>query len=267
MSFGIGLPATGLQAADGAPIALSTTLLKVDARSRTATVSVANRTGANQRYRVSVIDMVMKADGTVKAIAEGEQGHARSAKDWVLATPSSISLTPGGSQNIRLLIRRPKGLTDGEYRAHLMISQEPPADIAGGLKEDQTSKRSGLELNIVTVYSTTIPVVVQHGEQQSGASITKARFDADGRDLTLGIKRSGNASFRGFVMLQNEGSANAVLPITIYPEIDDLERSYPVNVGEQAGTEVTLSLYAGEIPRPGESMTADLVDSQVLALP
>lgn len=267
MSFGIGFPATELQAAGGAPIALSSTLLKVGARSRTATVSVANRTDTNQRYRVSVIDMVMTPNGKVRPLAEGEQGHSRSAKDWVIATPSSISLPPGGSQNIRLLIRRPKGLTDGEYRAHLMVSQEPPADIAGGLKEDRGGKQSGLELNIVTIYSTTIPVVIQQGEQRSGASITKAHFDGEGKNLILGLKREGNASFRGFVMLQNEGSADAVLPITIYPEIDDLEHNYPVSVGEPAGAEVKLSLYSGEVPRPGEPLTAELLESRVLALP
>lgn len=259
-------PVSELHAAGGAPIAMSTTLLEVGERSRTATVSVANRTAAPQRYRVSVIDMVMRPDGTVKPIAQGEQGHARSAKEWVIATPSSISLDPGESQNIRLLIRRPKGLTAGEYRAHLMVSQEPPADIAGGLKDGPEAKQGGLKLNIVTVYSTTIPVVVKQGEQTSGATIFKAQFDAERKNLLLGLKRSGNASFRGFAVLRNGSLPATVLPITVYPEIETLERGYPVNVEGQAGDEVTLSLYAGEIPRAGQPINSEPLESRVIAL-
>ncbi len=253
--------------AAGSPIALSTTLLTVDARARTATVSLANRTDTPQRYRVSVIDMQMRANGEVKPVAEGEKSHAQSAREWVIATPSSITLEPGASQNIRLLIRRPKGLTDGEYRAHLLVSQEPPADINGGLKDRADAASKGLDLNIVTVYSTSIPIVVLQGQTESRAALADAAFSSDGKQLHLAIACEGNASFRGFVMLENAGSQSAVLPITIYPEVAMLERDYAVEVGAQAGGEVKLTLYAGEVPRPGEPMGATALESRTLSLP
>lgn len=258
-------PMTGMTA-DGAAIAMSTTLLKVGPRERTATVSVANRTDTLQRYRVSVVDMAMNEDGTVTRTPKDAPGHAGSASGWVIATPSSIKLKPKESQSIRLLIRRPKGLTDGEYRTHLLVAQEPPADIAGGLKE--APQEEGMKFNIVTVYSTSIPITIQQGELQSSAKIDMARFDAEGKKLTLGVFREGNASFRGFVTLDN-GAASplAVIPVTVYPERDRIERDYEVAIGEGAENQVQLSLYAGEIPRPGEPLPGAPVDSRTIALP
>lgn len=191
------LPATEVMAEGGA-IALSTTLLKVGPRDRTATVSVANRTSTSQRYRVSVVDMAMNEDGSISRMDKDATGHSGSATSWVIATPSSIQLKPGGSQSIRLLIRRPKGLTDGEYRTHLLVAQEPPADIAGGLKDAPLEK--GMKFNIVTVYSTSIPIIIEQGKLHSSAQIDKAEFYIASKKLMLGVSREGNASFRGFVI-------------------------------------------------------------------
>ena len=120
--------------AAGSAVQLSAVRLTIEARERTASVVLSNRTPDNQLYRVSVIDMAMDINGRLAQITADKTPLTRSASQWVLATPASFGLAPGQSQKIRLLIRRPGGLADGEYRAHLRVAQQPPADVAGGLR-------------------------------------------------------------------------------------------------------------------------------------
>ncbi len=237
----------------GGAIVLSTTLLEVEPRQRTATVSVANRTAAQQRYRISVVDRVMDGDGRVSGLTTAVDRH-RSASSWVIATPKSLSLEPGQSQTIRLLFRRPGDLSAGEYRAHLQVAQEPPAEIGGGLAE--VPRDGGMQINIVTVYSTSIPIVFQHGEVDVSAAMSAARLD-DGGVLSLTVERQGNASFRGFARASAGDAPPLDLPITIYPEVDAVTRTYELGALTDAPSPLTLTLHAGPIPRPAEEVTSE----------
>jgi P pilus assembly chaperone PapD len=176
--------------------------------------------------------------------------HSHSASKWVIATPSSISLKPGQGQKIRLLIRRPKGLENGEYRAHLLVSQQPPADIAGGLQE--TKEEEGLQINIVTVYSTSIPVIIKHGTVNASASLVKAERINNGKDIAITVNRKGNASFRGFITVKSAESTPQYLPLTIYPEREQITRTFPLDSPlAETSRPLTMSLYAGIIPPEG----------------
>ena len=230
----------------GGAVVLSTTLLTIGERERTASISVTNRTNEAQSYRVSIIDMVMNETGQVtRCDAETPSLH-NSASKWIIATPSSIHLAPGKGQKIRLLIRRPKDLEAGEYRAHLLVSQQPPADIAGGLQE--ASKDNGLQINIVTVYSTSVPIIVPHGETNSTASVQKTQIINDGKSLEITVNREGNASFRGFFRVKSNDAPPQYLPLTIYPESDQVTVTYELNSLIDVNKPITLSLFKGVIP-------------------
>ncbi len=259
--FLAGTPKVQAQAGGGT-ITLSTTLLTVEPRQRTATVSVANRTATVQRYRVSVVDMVMEPNGQVFAPGEDVAVDNRSAKSWVIATPRSLNLGPGRSQTIRLLFRRPGNIRDGEYRAHLKVAQEPPADSAGGLNE--TQQDGGMQINIVTVYATSIPIVFKQGQLSVSASIADARL-IDPENLSLTVERKGNASFRGFARATVGNSSQVNMPITIYPECDQVTRTY--KLGALAGTTgpLTLTLHEGLIPHEGEEVPSEAITTFTVA--
>ncbi len=232
---------------------LSTTMLSVEPRQRTATISVANRTAEPQRYRVSVVDMIMGPDGAVAAPGNGVDNHDRSARTWVIATPRTLHLEPGQSRTVRLLFRRPADLKDGEYRAHLKVAQEPPASSAGGL--DESPPEGGMQINIVTVYSTTIPIVFRQGQLGVSASMPVARLTAP-ESLSVTVERTGNASFRGFARATAGESPPVDLPITIYPERDRVTRDYRLGALAESTGPLTLTLYEGLVPRSSEPLTS-----------
>ncbi len=258
------LPLFALAKADaqsgGGVIVLSETLLAVEAHERTATVRASNDTGQRQRYRVSIVDMVMGAEGQLSA-PEEDGALAHSASSWVIATPRSLELDPGESQLIRLLIRRPAGLEVGEYRAHLKISQEPPPSHLGGLEEAPSEE--GMAFQITTVYSLSLPVVVRHGEPKVSATLADARLlDAD--RLALTVERRGNASFRGFAHGVS-GSASATFPITIYRERQEVALTYSLKELEGTDGPLTLTLYEGTAPRRGKPMPSESLGSLTVA--
>ena len=261
LSFMLGMHRTYDAIASGGVVALSTTLLIVDSpRQRTAIITAANRSNMLQHYRVSVIDMVMNSNGSVSCIKDNTPPYEHSASSWIIATPSLVRLKPGETQTIRLLIRRPKTLKNGEYRAHLVVTQQPPADIAGGLK-DESTKKGKLKFNVVTVYATSIPIIIKHGQINVSAKIKDAHLINNGKKITLKINRKGNASFRGFVMAQTGNTKPIYMPITIYQDIDVLDRTYELNALANIPGSIKLSLYKGIIPREGESPSGDILET------
>jgi hypothetical protein len=250
--------------AAGGAIQLSSARLTVEPRQRTAGITLTNRSAQEQRYRVSIIDMVMDLNGLVSEVGADKPSHARSASHWVLATPATIRLAPGESQKIRLLVRRPGGLPDGEYRAHLSVAQEPPVDIAGGLRET-VSADVGLQLDITTVHTTVLPIFIEQGRTYSNASIVGARLLEDGKRVIISLKREGNASFRGFVRAMAGNAKPIYVPCVIYPELDQVNVAYDMGVLVNTTQAVTLNLYAGIIPKQGGMPATQVLSSISLA--
>jgi P pilus assembly chaperone PapD len=235
--------------AEGAALQLSTTRITVGPRERTAGITLSNQSGEQQRYRVSVIDMVMDTDGNVSEVKD-EKAPDRGASKWVIATPATVHLAPGESQKIRLLIRRPGVLADGEYRAHLRVAQEPPADATGGLREG-TASGDGLSLKLTTVYAMTIPVFVEQGQTHSTASIAEAHVVENGKRVALTLQREGNSAFRGFVQTTAEHASAVFMPCVVYAELDAMKLAYDLGPLANVTGPLTLNLYTGSPPDPG----------------
>ena len=244
----------------GGVIVLSSTLLTVEAHERTVTVRASNDTAQPQRYRLSLGDMVMGSEGQLLVPDEEVPTPEPSASDWVMATPRSLALDPGESQTIRLLVRRPANLEDGEYRAHLRISQEPPPGTAGGLEEERPE--DGLQFQLTTVYSLSIPVVIRQGKPEVSARLASAQL-LDSNRLALTVERRGNAAFRGFVHAA-AAAASVNFPITIYRERQEVDLTYGLKELADTGGPLTLTLYEGNVPRKGRSMPSEALGTLIV---
>jgi hypothetical protein len=112
-------------------------------------------------------------------------------------SPRQVTLAPGASQTVRVMVRRPASLAPGEYRSHLLFEKQPDPGAAGSV-EAQGQQQIGIVLNVLVGAS--IPVIVREGE--TGASIALSHLalqrGADGRQLlALQMERSGNRSVYG----------------------------------------------------------------------
>lgn len=174
-------------------------------------------------YRISFLHYRMKVDGSLEEIKEPKPDEQITfAAKFIRYSPRQVTLKPGEKQTVRLMVRKPKDLSFGEYRSHLLFKEQAPpdlgADIEKGLK-GADDKSVGAKL--ISLSAVSIPVVVRHGDISVKVEIQEARIierevalvEAESKEtgegkpgnkkdvdkLSLKLKRSGNASVSGDV--------------------------------------------------------------------
>ena len=78
-------------------------------------------------YRISAELRRMTEDGDFHAVSEAEATPAElAALQMITYAPRRITLLPGQPQSVRIAIRPPEGIADGEYRVHLNFRPSRP---------------------------------------------------------------------------------------------------------------------------------------------
>jgi len=189
---------------------------------RSATVYVFNQGDQPATYSVELIDRVMTADGQIVAAADHPETTLDSARDLVQYTPRRITLQPRESQAIRVRAR-PGG--DGEHRSHLTVTALPPEN-AGFTVDQAAAGGDDVTLQVVALFSVSIPVIVRDGAVDARAGIDRVSLTQDGAQtlLSLDLVRNGANSVYGDVEIFVEDSAGrrpltAVRGVAVYPEV------------------------------------------------
>lgn len=79
-------------------------------------------------YRISAELRRMSESGDFDEVKEADANPAeKTALAMVTFAPRRITLLPGQPQSVRIAVRPPEGLADGEYRVHLNFRAIPPA--------------------------------------------------------------------------------------------------------------------------------------------
>lgn len=168
-------------------------------RTRTSQVTLVNKGSETTTYRISFIRQNMTEDGRFVPVEENEEGLY--SDKMVRYSPRQITLSPGQSQIVRLMLRKPKGLADGEYRSHMLLQALPKttkSDIAKAVDEDSGE----ISVEITTIIGVSIPVIVRNGNLTSELSLTNARYvkstDQESKSyVSFDMNRSGKRSTYG----------------------------------------------------------------------
>lgn len=130
--------------------------------------------------------------------------------DMIRFSPRRATLGSKEWQTIRIMVRKPAGLTPGEYRAHLRVAPIPPDQLApgeaagsGGKNDEQDPERVSINLNVL--FAITIPVIIRHGE--GGVSVTAGKPS---------LKRQPDQNTYLEVPLTRSGNHSAYFDITAY---------------------------------------------------
>jgi len=194
-------------------LAVSPQRLEFEGRTRSAEVQLRTNSPEAQTYRLSLVEMDMPEEGPLEMV-ENPAPDRKSARRLIRYSPRQVTLRPGETQVIRVRVRKPGGLADGEYRSHLLFQNVP--DVGEGIEAeaDQNPAR-GTQVSIVPIFGVAIPVTVRHGELSAEASLSELRLttgsgaSAGTKTLSLTIGRSGNRSLHGDlrVFLQQRNGA------------------------------------------------------------
>lgn len=244
-----------------AELIVSPTRMVLTDRDRYATVSVKNPGDAIGRYRAEMVDAVMLEDGAVKMLGNGEK-HDYSALNMIRVSPRSMTLRPGEYQTVRMLIKRPANLAEGEYRSHLKVRMTE-TNI-----DEKTGKPAAVEegISIRPKLVMVIPVIIRHGKTDFATKITNVilkqpdknnphkrvgvTLTLEGNQSAIGdfvlIHKTGNAekeltTYSGIAVYRGTPQRSIDIPLEALPQGGSLRVEYR---GQNVGADGKLPVYA-----------------------
>lgn len=187
------LLAAGTASAD---LMLHPTRIVLEPNQRAAQLEIINNGSETATYRIALVNRRMNDTGSIQAVTDPRPGELF-ADSLLRYSPRQVTLQPGAGQTVRVMVRKPGNLAEGEYRSHLLFSKQPDAR-PGSSAADASNNEIGIVLQ--TLIGVSIPVIVRHG--QTAAELTIAnpdlQYSADGTPvLNFQLARSGNESVYG----------------------------------------------------------------------
>lgn len=168
-----------------------------DDRERAATVTIINTGKTTATYRVELVDNLQTPDGKYQRLADDQTMPAEllSAKAMLRYSPRQVTLKPNERQQVRLSLRKPAGLLEGEYRSHLAFTQLPdPAMLETHPK--------GAKMQVFMLTGFTIPVQVRHGQLAVTARLANAQVITEPNHTGLRVTLNREGDFSSFGKLQ-----------------------------------------------------------------
>lgn len=199
----------GLTSGHGSPalaaggLLVAPTRVVFEGRTRSAQVTLVNKSTERAVYRITLEKRRMLEDGRFEPVEETLPGELF-ATDLIRYAPRRVTLEPNVPQTIRILVRKPRDLPPGEYRSHMLFRALP--GISGGQSAEGLNGTHGLSIQLVPVYGVTIPVIVRHGNLGADLAITGAELQPMGKNgassaVNVRLARSGERSIYGHVKI------------------------------------------------------------------
>jgi hypothetical protein len=172
-----------------------------EGRTRAAELTLLNIGKQTATYRISFTHLAMTETGDLKEVETAEPGGAF-VDDLVRYSPRQVTLDPNVAQTIRLQVRKPESLADGEYRSHLLFRAVPPESAVPESAVDSPEKKTGYSIRLTPIYGVSIPVIVRQGATTAKVAIHDVTIRqpeklGDPAMIEMRIKRDGNQSVYG----------------------------------------------------------------------
>jgi hypothetical protein len=149
------------------------TRIVFDQKTRTAEISLVNIGTDTATYRVSLIRRRMTEEGRFEDV-DKPLPEEKFADTLVRFTPAQVQLKPRETQMVRLQLRKPADLANGEYRAHLTFRAIPTSDVTGQLPNDDPQ---GIGILLTPIYGLSVPVIVRQGDLSAEVTISDMKLD------------------------------------------------------------------------------------------
>jgi P pilus assembly chaperone PapD len=199
-----------------------------EGRQRSGELSLVNIGARPATYRITLVNIEMVPNGNLKQLDTAGPREVLE-KSLVRYSPRQVTLEPHVAQSVRLELRKPADLAEGEYRVHILFQGVPPADATRSSVDPADASSNEIKIALIPVYGVSIPIFIRHGSTQATASISDAKIETDEqgqRVLSMTLNRKGNRSVYGNITasLVTKGGKPQVIAllngIAVYPEID-----------------------------------------------
>ena len=199
--------------------------------SRGTEVILNNIGAAPATYRISLELRRMTPDGKLDDVDPAKANATEAAALAMISyAPRRVTLPPNQPQSIRIGIRAPEGLPDGEYRAHMLFRAIPVAKPVVA----SAAPKEGVSIALTPIYGVTIPIIVRKGSLTATAAISDARVGkgAEGQEFSFALARAGTRSTYGRIRVTKAGLPKPLIEargIAIYAETQNRRVIFPVD--------------------------------------
>ncbi len=183
-----------------ADLMLYPTRVVLEKNQRAAQVEIVNRGQKPETYRINLVNRRMTETGEIVEVKEAQAGE-NFADAMVRYSPRQVTLQPGTAQTVRISVRKPAGLADGEYRSHLQFDRVPDAEGQANLENIAKPESGQISIVLQALVGASIPVIVRQGDTASSVTLDSVQLAPakEKNDLMLefNINRQGNRSVYG----------------------------------------------------------------------
>lgn len=212
-------------------------------------------------YRITLELRRMTEDGRLDEVSEEEANALeQAALQMIRYAPRRVTLPPNQPQAIRIGIRTPADLPDGEYRAHMLFRAIPDARA---VTTQSDAPVEGLAIALTPIYGVTIPIIVRKGRLEATASIANGRIERgeEGAALAFDLARQGEGSTFGEIRVTKAGFDEPLLVargIAVYPELEGRTVRFPIPDELAAAMAGTVSIAYYEASNAGGGLIAKM---------
>lgn len=248
-------------------------------RQRMAKVNLINSGDKDAVYRIFFQETIMDDEGKLQVLKEGEvpADHPGASK-MIRYSPRRVTIPANSGQVVRLMLRKPKDLADGEYRSNIVFQGVPDADKGANI-EKVALKKDEVRISITPIFGISIPAIVRHGDLKASGSISDLKLNTEEQNisnkegktekvtkkvLALNLNREGERSLYGSFTIDykapnsNESiEVGRIKGVAVYTNVNS--RKLEITLNPPEGTELkkggTLSVRYTEDSKMGGNQT------------
>ncbi len=193
----------------GAPLAwadltLYPTRIVLEKNQRAAQVELMNNSTTAETYRITLVNRRMSETGEFISIETPGPGD-QFADAFLRYSPKQVTVPPGGSQTVRILVRKPADLAPGEYRSHLEFNRVADTTSASSIDQARNPDDKTIGVTLTALVGASMPIIIRHRDTQASVALSdlalvpaSASASASaGPALDFQINRSGTRSVYG----------------------------------------------------------------------
>ena len=182
-----------------AELMLHPTRIVFEQNQRAAQIELINNGTKPASYRIALVNRRMTEAGQFEPADTPAPGE-HFADSMLRYSPRQITLQPGTAQTVRVMLRKPAELAEGEYRSHLLFDKLPDAEGENSI--EQRGQNSGIGVVVNALVGASVPVIVRHGKVDASVKLSglAVQYDATRRPLlAMRFEREGGSSVYGDV--------------------------------------------------------------------
>ncbi|MDO6609922.1 hypothetical protein Q4601_01700 [Shewanella sp. 1_MG-2023] len=209
-------------------------------RDKSAVFSLVNKSNQTSRYEIYLEDKQLLPSGEFEII--DSETSTTSLASFTRYSPRRVSLTPEQGTRVRLAVRPPKDIKQGEYRSYIVFHQIPLAPTSS---EQTTDKTDSLSLSVTAYLRIAIPVIMRVGELTAQLNIANHQIsDTEGQQqLIVSIARQGERSSYGDIEVFDAKSDELIgssKNAAIYTEMTHRAFAVTLNNKIKPGTDLVI---------------------------